>query len=466
MALPCHDDEASRLAHRLRRGQRRSSHAEDHTHGAALQLHGRAARDRRPGTDGNKNTPHLPAAAHSAAADPPLLNYAIQFSWKLAAAEGERAVEASCTLAVKAAGAVAAVASAPSNSTQFVPLPAGLTLTSDTVYTYTVTCGASTASSTFSTGLLVASDWTGADWIGGAGSEAVLMRKKITIAGEVTRARIFIAVPGYGQVSVNGVDVDGDAGTRTWSQYDIRTLYHTYDVTDQLKAGENVLGLHIGKGWYGMWGYGNPTAKAVLRYTVGGKTTTVATDSTWTAGASPVLEDSEYNGVTYDARNETKGWDTTACISCSTWAAVTTGKTAAPKLSNTTLSSASFAAVDVMHTFTAKWMRGKNTSNLPQLLISGTFLRDCLRILRAHPGRVCLRLHPEHRRLGQAQDHRHGGHHRDAPPRGGPHAPAVRPARCAFPSIPPSLRPFSDCFGSVFRLISDCFSTDLGLFKL
>ena len=47
-------------------------------------------------------------------------------------------------------------------------------------------------------------------------------------------------------------------------------------MTKELKAGANVLGLHIGEGWYGMWGYGNPTAKAVLRYTAGGMTTTVA----------------------------------------------------------------------------------------------------------------------------------------------------------------------------------------------
>ena len=279
------------------------------------------------------------------------------FSWKLAAAEGARGGEASCTLAVKVEGAPEAVVSAPSSSIQFVPLPKGLALASDTSYTYTVTCGGASATAGFSTGLLQASDWAGADWIAGADKAAVLMRKSFTVAGEVTRARIFIAVPGYGQVSLNGEDVDGDAGTRTWSQYDIRTLYHTYDVTEQINTGDNVFGLHIGEGWYGMWGYGNPTAKAVLRYTVGGNTTTVTTDGSWTAGASPVTMDSEYNGVTFDARNETQGWDTAACASCSSWAAVTTGAESAPKIMNTTLSSASFAKVDVMHRFTAKWMR-------------------------------------------------------------------------------------------------------------
>ena len=119
-----------------------------------------------------------------------------------------------------------------------------------------------------------------------------------------------------------------------------------------------MLGLHVGKGWYGMWGYGNPTAKAVLRITTtDGNTVTIATDASWKAGASPISMDSEYNGETYDARNETAGWDTTACTACGKFTAVTTGAKAASKLTKTTLSSASFAAIDVMHRFTAKWMR-------------------------------------------------------------------------------------------------------------
>ena len=147
------------------------------------------------------------------------------FSWKLEADDGVRGASASCTLSVKADGMLEAAVSAPSNATQFVPLPGGLALTADTSYSYTVTCGGASATSSFSTGLLAPSDWHGADWIGSELKSAVLMRKKFTVSGEVTRARIFVAVPGYGQVSLNGENVDGDAGTRTWSQYDMRTLY-------------------------------------------------------------------------------------------------------------------------------------------------------------------------------------------------------------------------------------------------
>ena len=42
------------------------------------------------------------------------------------------------------------------------------------------------------TGLLEPSDWGGADWIGGSEKAAVLMRKKLTLEGAVTRARILV----------------------------------------------------------------------------------------------------------------------------------------------------------------------------------------------------------------------------------------------------------------------------------
>ena len=53
------------------------------------------------------------------------------------------------------------------------------------------------------------------------------MRKVFTLPeGVVTRGRIFLALPGYGEVSVNGRRVDDpDTGSRMLSQYDVRMLY-------------------------------------------------------------------------------------------------------------------------------------------------------------------------------------------------------------------------------------------------
>jgi alpha-L-rhamnosidase len=84
------------------------------------------------------------------------------------------------------------------------------------------------------------------------------MRKEFDVpAGKITRARAFFAMPGYGKLTINGKSVDGVAGTRTWSQYDKRTIYGVYDIKDILIAGgSNAVGVYAGQGWYGHLGYG------------------------------------------------------------------------------------------------------------------------------------------------------------------------------------------------------------------
>lgn len=127
---------------------------------------------------------------------------------------------------------------------------------------------------------------------------------------------------------MNGERVDGEAGTRSWSQYDVRVLYHTYDVAARLRSGaENVIGLHVGRGWYGgpsggvpsktqwlMWSFGPPAVRAVLRATIcapsGGACSSVAigTNVSWDQAPGPVVMDDEYKGETFDRRLETPGW--------------------------------------------------------------------------------------------------------------------------------------------------------------
>ena len=107
-------------------------------------------------------------------------------------------------------------------------------------------------------------DWDGSEYIQAAGSStAAQMRKEFSLpAGAISRARAFFAMPGYGKLLVNGNPVDGIAGTRTWSQYDKRTIYGCYDIKDDLVNGANAVGVSAGKGWYGHFGYGESLSLA------------------------------------------------------------------------------------------------------------------------------------------------------------------------------------------------------------
>jgi hypothetical protein len=200
------------------------------------------------------------------------------FSWELQH-PGRGVVQRSFSLSVRKRGARSwHRRSQTSNASIFVALPEGLVLESDTSYEWQVEVQVALshhahagggnlliASSLFSTGLLATSDWDAhSAWLVASASTTPMpprcvacaptaqLRRDFTLpAGPLTRARLFVAIPGVGRVSLNGEAVDGVVGTRSRSQYDIRSLYTTFDVAPLLRLGAaNTLGVTIAGGWW------------------------------------------------------------------------------------------------------------------------------------------------------------------------------------------------------------------------
>lgn len=152
----------------------------------------------------------------------------------------------------------------------------------------------------FEMGLLSREEWKGR-WIGGANQ----LRAEFELPEPAIRARAYISGLGYYELRVNGERVERNALDPAWTTYDKRVLYTTYDVTKYLKPGSNAVGVMLGQGWYG---------SRILLFQMnvelpGGKRTSLASSASWKARNGPVLEDSVYDGETYDARMETPGWD-------------------------------------------------------------------------------------------------------------------------------------------------------------
>src|ERR1039458_5863260 len=96
-----------------------------------------------------------------------------------------------------------------------------------------------------------------------------------------------------------------------WTTYSKRVLYSPYDVTDQLKRGQNALGVMLGNGWFNplplrLWGHINPREnltvgeprvilQLVAEFT-DGTTQTIVTDVSWKVSNGPVLRNSVYWG--------------------------------------------------------------------------------------------------------------------------------------------------------------------------
>lgn len=201
----------------------------------------------------------------------------------------------------------------------------------------------------FSTALL-AGELPAGKWIRHAadGNRSAQFRKEFTLPADKTVAKAEVLVCGLGQsvLSLNGAKVGADVLEPGWTDYSASVLYVTHDVTSQVLAGRNALGLVLGGGFYDpvpggrhfylsggtapVTGYSYGPLKALLELRVtftDGTGQSVLSDATWKTIAGPTTLANIYGSEDYDARLETPGWDR-AGFNDAAWAAA--AETAAP----------------------------------------------------------------------------------------------------------------------------------------
>ena len=151
-------------------------------------------------------------------------------------------------------------------------------------------------------------------------NRSILLRKEVDLRHKVADATVYVCGLGHYELSINGRKVGDGEFTPLWSDYDKTVYYNTFDVTDFLRKGENVIGVLLGNGFYNVVrgsrysklqiGFGPETLwlKMVVRFT-DGRTETVATDGSWKYALSPITFHSMYGGEDYDARLEQDGWN-------------------------------------------------------------------------------------------------------------------------------------------------------------
>jgi alpha-L-rhamnosidase len=173
-------------------------------------------------------------------------------------------------------------------------------------------------------GLLSSSDWK-AQWIrpqaeADPEKETVAwLRREFPVSGKIAHARLYVAARGVFDIQLNGKKVGNDHFANGWTSYTHRLDTLTYDVTDQLKKGENAVSVMLGTGWYagrigwkhqkGLFGR-HPELLLQLEITrKDGSVETIVSDGSWQATFDgPVLSSSLYDGEHYDARKEVAGW--------------------------------------------------------------------------------------------------------------------------------------------------------------
>ena len=165
-------------------------------------------------------------------------------------------------------------------------------------------------------GLLSADEWTAAFVspvsIGALTMAAPVLAGTTTLPPDVVRARLYATAHGVYTAHLNGRRVGDEVLAPGWTSYPHRLRYQTYDVTDLVEPGDNVLEVLLGNGWYrGRLGFAGKRAfygdrlalLAQLEVTTSdGAVHVLATDGTWTAEESGIVSDDLYDGQRTDLR--------------------------------------------------------------------------------------------------------------------------------------------------------------------
>lgn len=176
----------------------------------------------------------------------------------------------------------------------------------------------------FETGMIDLNNWQGA-WISDTRDATVkpapYFRKEFNPAKKVKRARAYIAVAGLYELFINGERIGDHQLDPTYTRFDRRNLYVTYDLTEQLAEGDNAIGVLLGNGWYNhqstaVWFFHEAPWRARPKFCLDlrltyedGSEEVISTDESWKTDLSPVIFNSIYTAEHHDARLEQPGWN-------------------------------------------------------------------------------------------------------------------------------------------------------------
>ena len=153
------------------------------------------------------------------------------------------------------------------------------------------------------------------------------LRKDFDAGKSIKSARLYATALGTYELYLNGPPVNAEHMAWMapgWTDYRERVLYQTYDVTKQIRSGENRLEVLLAPGWYSTsleWlqqanNYGDtpPALRAQLRIErEDGSVEWVSTDASWKASTSYIMSSELYDGEVQDLRRSTPTHrDTTA----------------------------------------------------------------------------------------------------------------------------------------------------------
>ena len=189
----------------------------------------------------------------------------------------------------------------------------------------------------FEISLLEQSDWQ-AKWIGHEFEDDILvghtklaaryLRKAFNLSKEIDAARLYVSGMGVYSAYLNGTEIAPEELLKpTLSWYSKRVYFNTFDVTEQLKTGDNAIGVILEGGRYttvrynaenpnwddseNVFGFGTPRLLLQLEVTYkDGSKELIVSDETWKiTNRGPIRTANEWDGETYDENFDLGDWN-------------------------------------------------------------------------------------------------------------------------------------------------------------
>lgn len=140
-------------------------------------------------------------------------------------------------------------------------------------------------------------------------------------ASSIKAVKLTICGLGFYKLYINGSDITKGFLAPYISAPSQLVYYDTYDITESMRNGENVIGVLLGNGiqnnpgrW--IWGFSNAPWRGYLRLAIAveiqyqdGSVEVFEGDDRFKVHNSPIINEDFYNGEYYDARLEIPGWN-------------------------------------------------------------------------------------------------------------------------------------------------------------
>jgi alpha-L-rhamnosidase len=141
-------------------------------------------------------------------------------------------------------------------------------------------------------------------------------RKYFPAENDVKSARLVVTALGIYDIHINGIRAHDDLLSPGWTDYRKRIRFQTYDVTELVQAGENLITVDVADGWYcgfvewrGRQLYGDfPGLRLDLIIQSDAGETIVSTDETWAHAYGTIVQADLLMGEHHDYRLEYGPW--------------------------------------------------------------------------------------------------------------------------------------------------------------